>query len=154
MIPERAGPGGGMEKAPPGRILAIDLGDKRVGLALSDPLRIISSPHSTISMTSETRIASEIQAFCHEKDVTLVVIGLPVSADGNEGAGCQRARRIAERLETAGLPTVLQDESWTSRDAEAVVRETGGTRRRSRDRIDAVAASLILREYLSGVSRP
>jgi putative Holliday junction resolvase len=154
MIPTGARPGGGAENAPSGRILAVDLGDKRVGLALSDPLRIISSPHSTISMTSETRIASEIQAFCREKEVTLVVIGLPVSADGSEGPGCQRARRIAERLGTAGLPTVLQDESWTSRDAEAVVRETGGTRRRSRDRIDAVAASFILREYLSGVSRP
>lgn len=134
------------------RVLAVDLGEKRVGLALSDPLRIISSPHSTISMPGEARLAAEIAALCREKDVTLVVIGLPVSADGTEGPGCQRARRIAERLGAAGLRTALQDESWTSRDAEAAVRESGGTRRSSRDRIDAVAASLILREYLSGAS--
>jgi putative Holliday junction resolvase len=152
MIPAQARPGGTEKSLPPGRILAIDLGDKRVGLALSDPLRIISSPHSTIGMTSETRLAAEIEAFCREKEVTLVVIGLPVSANGSEGPGCERARRIAERLGAAGLRTVLQDESWTSRDAEAVVRESGGTRRGSRDRIDAVAASLILREYLSGAS--
>jgi putative Holliday junction resolvase len=152
MIPAPGCAGGPLESSPPGRILAVDLGDKRVGLALSDPLRIISSPHATVSMTGEARLAAALTELCRDKDVTLVVIGLPLSADGSEGPGCQRSRRIAERLEAAGLHTVLHDESWTSRDAEAAVRESGGTRRGSRDRIDAVAASLILREYLSGAS--
>ena len=137
-----------------GRVMAVDLGDRRVGLALTDPTRTISSPLKTIPMTSESGLAVALLALCVEKDVGLVVVGLPVSADGTEGPGCARARRIRQRLVDAGMDTVVHDESWTSRDAEAAVRETGGKRRGSRDRIDAVAASLILRDYLSEASRP
>jgi putative Holliday junction resolvase len=105
-------------------------------------------------MTSESGIAATLLSLAAEKEVRLVVIGLPVSADGSEGPGCARARRIRQRLANAGMEAVVHDESWTSRDAEAAVRETGGNRRGSRDRIDAVAASLILRDYLSEASRP
>ena len=142
------------ERRLPGRVLAVDLGDRRVGLALSDPSRTISSPLTTIPMTSESGIAAALLSLAAEKEVRLVVIGLPVSADGSEGPGCARARRIMQRLAKAGMEAVVHDESWTSRDAEAAVRETGGSRRGSRDRIDAVAASLILRDYLSEASRP
>jgi putative Holliday junction resolvase len=138
----------------PGRILAVDLGARRVGLALSDPMRMISSPLATIPMASESGLTETLLSLCAEKDVRLVVVGLPLSADGTEGPGCARSRRILERLTAAGMAAVLQDESWTSRDAEAMVREAGGKRRGSRDRIDAVAASIILREYLSEASRP
>jgi putative Holliday junction resolvase len=134
--------------------MAVDLGDRRVGLALTDPTRTISSPLTTIPMTSESGLAAALVAMCAKKDVRLVVIGLPLSADGSEGPGCARARRIRQRLAEAGLEAVVHDESWTSRDAEAAVRETGGKRRGSRDRIDAVAASFILRDYLSEASRP
>jgi putative holliday junction resolvase len=133
----------------PGRVLGVDLGARRVGLALTDPLRMISSPFATIPMTSESALAQRIAALCREHQVATVVLGLPVSADGSEGAGCARARRMAERLSSLGIRTELQDESWSSRDAEEILRETGKTRRGAREKVDAIAASLILREYLS-----
>jgi len=100
-------------------------------------------------MTSESGLTDTLLSICAEKEVRLVVVGLPLSADGSEGPGCARARRIQERLTAAGMHAVLHDESWSSRDAETVVREIGGTRRGARDRIDAIAASLILRDYFS-----
>ena len=139
--------------AEPGRVLAVDLGEKRVGIALSDPLRLVASPLTTIAMKSESALAGTLSELCARHSVALVVIGLPLSADGSEGAGCARARRLGARLGAAGLPFAYQDESWTSREAEDALRAAGRTRRRSRDRIDSMAASLILREYLSEASR-
>ncbi len=136
-----------------GRVLGVDLGARRVGLALSDPLGIISSPLDTIPMVSESALVKSIVSLCKERQVVAVVIGLPISADGSEGPGCARARRIADGIEGAGIPAHLQDESWSSRDAERALRETGKTRRNSKEKIDAIAASLILREYLEGASR-
>jgi len=137
-----------------GRVLGVDLGSRRVGLALTDPLGLISSPFRTIPMRTEPSLVAELVALTQEKEVGVVVIGLPVSADGSEGPGCARARRIAAALERAGLETHLVDESWTSRDAETALRETGKTRKNAKEKIDAMAASLILREYLEDPSRP
>ncbi len=131
-----------------GRILGVDLGTRRVGLALTDPLRTFGSPFTTLTFTSEKSLAEEIARLCAERDADLVVIGMPYEADGSEGEGCARARRIKERLEATGLSTAFQDETWTSRDAEAVLRETGKNKRNSREAVDMIAASLILRDYL------
>ena len=145
----------------PGRALGVDLGARRVGLALTDPQRIICSPHSTIPMTSEGALVRALADLCAQRDVSLVVIGLPLSADGSEGPGCVRARRIAESLGASGMTVALHDERWSSRDAEDILRETGKSRPRSRKTppsaatgIDAIAASLILSEYLREISRP
>jgi putative Holliday junction resolvase len=136
-----------------GRALGVDLGTRRVGIALSDPGRIISSPLETLTVESESMLVDRLLRLCREKDVTTIVIGLPLSADGSEGPGCARARRIARKMGEAGIPAELVDESWTSRDAEQVVREMGKTRRTAKEKVDAVAASLILRDYLEGASR-
>jgi putative Holliday junction resolvase len=136
----------------PGRALGVDLGSRRVGLALSDPARMISSPHSTIPMNGEAAVVGALLELCARQAVTLAVIGLPLSADGSEGPGCARARRIAAALEAGGVRTHLQDERWTSRDAEEILRETGKKRKTSRQKIDAIAASLILREFLQEAS--
>jgi len=137
----------------PGRVLGVDVGTRRVGLALTDPLRMISSPFSTIEMKSENILVEQLITICKAHEVAVVVIGLPVSADGSEGPGCVRARRIADRLARAAFATHLQDESWSSRDAEAILKETGKSRRTAREKVDAIAASLILRDYLSEASR-
>jgi putative Holliday junction resolvase len=136
----------------PGRVLGVDLGTRRVGLALSDALRIVSSPLGTVPMVSEKDLVDTLLRMCAEKSVTLTVIGLPVSADGSEGPLCERARRVARKLAEAGIAAVLQDESWSSREAEDVIRETGATRRTSRAKVDAIAASIILREFLAAAS--
>jgi putative Holliday junction resolvase len=134
------------------RVLGVDLGTRRVGLALSDPARIISSPLSTLAMKSESALVGALIRLCKEKEVETVVIGLPVSADGSEGPGCARARRLSGRLIEAGIRSELVDESWSSRDAEQVLREMGKSRRTAREKVDAIAASLILRDYLEGAS--
>ena len=139
---------------PPGRALGVDLGERRVGLALTDPQRIICSPHSTIPMTSEGALVRALADLCAQRGVSLVVIGLPLSADGSEGPGCVRARRIAESLGASGMTVALHDERWSSRDAEDILRETGKSRKGSKGRTDAIAASLILNEYLREISRP
>jgi putative holliday junction resolvase len=135
------------------RVLGVDLGARRVGLAISDPGRIISSPLETLVMESETALVSRLVRLCREKEVTTVVIGLPLSADGSEGPGCARARRIAGKMIEAGIAAELVDESWSSRDAEQVLKEMGKNRRTAKEKVDAIAASLILRDYLEGVSR-
>jgi putative holliday junction resolvase len=137
-----------------GRVLGVDLGTRRVGLDLSDPLRMISSPLATIPMSSESELTRQIVDLCRKHEVSAVVLGLPLSANGAEGPGCQRARRIARNLASLDVATELQDESWSSRDAEDILRETGRTRKSAREKIDAIAASLILRDYLARVSGP
>jgi putative Holliday junction resolvase len=137
-----------------GRALGVDLGTRRVGLALTDSLRMISSPHATVPMKTEKALVQDLKGLCAERGVSLVVIGLPVSADGTEGPGCARARRIAAALQAAGIQAALQDEGWSSRDAEEILRQTGKNRRTSKEKVDAIAASLILSEYLRGRSPP
>jgi len=137
-----------------GRVLGVDLGARRVGLALTDPLRMISSPMETIPFVSVGALVERLIRLCAARGAQTVVIGLPLSADGSEGPGCARARLVAQRLTAAGLRADLQDERWSSRDAEAILKESGKNRRAARGRTDAVAASLILRDYLSEASPP
>jgi putative holliday junction resolvase len=148
------GPAGQGQGGRPGRALGVDIGARRVGLALTDPTRTICSPFTAISMRSEGSLVQEIAALCAAHEVGTVVIGLPLSADGSEGPGCARARRVAEALGARGITAVLFDESWTSREAEDMLRSMGATRRADPGRVDALAASLILRGYLEEASRP
>ena len=150
-IPARLPPHGRCQRQA-GRILGVDLGTRRVGLALTDSLHLISSPFATIPMSAEGALAERLRQICREHDVRTVVIGLPMSADGSEGPGCARARRLAGMLASSGIRAELQDESWSSRDAEKILREVGKTRRAAKEKIDAVAASLILRDFLEGSS--
>ena len=131
-----------------GRILGIDLGRRRVGLALSDPRRTFGSPLTTIPFVSEKSLVERIQAMCAQNDVELVVLGMPYDADGGEGHGCERVRHIARKLCAVGLPTAFQDETLTSRDAQSSLRHAGKSRRREKGAVDMIAASLILRDYL------
>ncbi len=130
----------------------MDPGTRRVGLALTDAGKIIASPFDTIPFVSLAKLAQRLSRVCGENDVELVVIGLPVREDGYEGEGCRRSRALAERLAALGIECRLWDESWSSRDAEQAVRSSGKSRRRAKETVDAVAASLILRDFLE--SRP
>jgi putative Holliday junction resolvase len=105
-------------------------------------------------MTSEPTLVEALISLCAEYSISLVVIGLPLSADGSEGVGCARARRIAKTLQASGVTVKLHDERWSSRDAEVILRETGKNRRGSKEKVDAIAASLILSEYLREASPP
>lgn len=131
-----------------GRILAVDPGLKRVGLAMSDPLKIIASPYDVIPFKSLKQLVEDLTALVKEKEVELVVIGFPIREDGEEGPGCALARSLGNKLKGQQIAFVLQDERYSSNTAAQVMRQTGHTSKSMRGKLDAVAASLILENYL------
>jgi putative Holliday junction resolvase len=135
-----------------GRILAVDPGTRRVGLALTDRLQLIASPLRSIEFTSEGKLVKDLLSLARAREVERVVIGLPIREDGTEGEGCQRARSLAARLREAGIQVTLWDERYSSREAENSLREMGFNRKQSIGRIDQVAAAIILEDYLRSVS--
>ena len=133
----------------PGRLLALDLGQKRVGLAVTDELRITVRPLPSLRRTSWKRLVHEVAALVRDFDAQSLVIGLPLSLDGVESTAAQEIRRQARNLELSlGLPVFLQDERLTSREAEAELRAAGYDEQEVLDRVDSAAAVLILRDHL------
>ena len=132
-----------------GRVLGIDLGAKRVGLAVSDELRLTVRPLPTLQRTSWKRLLSSLSELCEEFDVKTLVLGLPLRLDGTEGDAASEVRRVAHNLRLSlKLPLFLQDERLTSKDAESSLRERGFRRGEVTDRVDSEAASIILSDFL------
>lgn len=132
-----------------GRVLGVDAGERRVGLALSDETRTLASPLEVLVRAAGLApVLDTLIEVVQREGVTELVIGLPLNANGTEGRQARRARdfaRVAERV--VGLPVTLWDERLSTREAEAIVRAQGG-RTRSRTDIDAVAAAVILQDFL------
>jgi putative Holliday junction resolvase len=135
------------------RILAIDLGSKRIGLAMTDPLSMIASPYKTLHYRSDKHLISEILGIVQANAVETVVIGLPLNEDSTESEGSKRSRSFAAKLNREGLDTVLWDERYTSRDAEESLRRCGLNRRKALAKIDSIAASYILEDYLREIRK-
>ena len=136
------------------RILSVDFGEKRIGLAVSDETGEIVVPVGVVSRKSDAQAASEVTAAALEREVGLFVVGLPVRPeDGGDSPFAARVRNFARRLaEASGLPVELHGEALTSHAAEGALREAGYSRDRRRAALDAEAAAGILRDWLS--SRP
>jgi putative Holliday junction resolvase len=132
-----------------GRLLAVDLGSRRIGLAVSDVDRLISSPLTSLAYSGDKVLIRRLLALIAEHNVDTVVIGLPLREDGSEGPGCLRAREFAGLLKRRGIDTVLWDERYSSLRAEELLREGGFDRRRSIHKIDKIAASFILDDYMN-----
>ena len=130
------------------RILAIDPGRRRMGLALSDPLRLFASPLGVIEYRDDKRFVDDMRALAARHDVALVLVGFPARDDGYEGEGCRRSRRLLGLLEGAGIHAMLWDESSSTERAYDVTRQHGLDRRKSRQAKDSIAASFILASYL------
>lgn len=130
-----------------GRVMAFDPGSKRIGVAVSDPLRIVASPLAVIDAADPW---DEIEALLHEYAPAVVVVGLPVSLTGEEGPSAERARAFGEELETrTGRSIHWVDERFTTRTAEEALIEGGVRRRQRKQTVDKVAAAVILQHYLS-----
>jgi putative Holliday junction resolvase len=132
-----------------GRLLAVDLGSRRIGLALSDASHMISSPLTTLAYKGDKHLIRRLAELIAEHNVEAVVVGFPLREDGSEGPGCRRARQIASLLEGRGVEVVLWDESYSSRSAQELLDEGGFDRRRGIHKIDKVAASIILGDYMN-----
>ncbi|MGH7152009.1 MAG: Holliday junction resolvase RuvX [Planctomycetota bacterium] len=147
-------PQGGPLKGP---FLAVDYGDRRTGLALSDPLGVIAQPLPTLEEEDPTRLARRIAALARERRAAAVVLGLPLREDGTEGARVEKTRAFGRLLaaELSGSPTLLLewDERFTTAEATAALREAGLRPRDRRRRVDAVAAVVLLRSFLAARGR-
>lgn len=137
------------------RALGIDFGEKRIGLAISDPEGRIAVPMSTLQRRDDRSALRQIAEVARREGVGRLVVGEPVNMDGTRGPAAERARRFGERLaELTGLPLELVNESLTSREAEERLRDAGVDPRRDPGRVDAVAAQILLQESLDrGVGR-
>lgn len=135
------------------RILALDYGERRIGIALSDPTRTIASPLTTVVRRPGKRPPwPEIGKIIQEHEVTEVVIGLPLDLAGNERQWTTEVREFGQEVTRRfGLPVHWIDERMTSVRAERTVRSMGLKRseREDKERIDAAAAALILQGYLA-----
>lgn len=130
-------------------IMSVDLGHVRTGLAISDSGGFLASSLCVIEERNDDRLVEKIIARARENRAERIVVGLPKNMDGSEGESAQRARQIAERItEESGIPTVMQDERGTTITAHAYLSAGEVYGKRRKQRVDAVAASIILQDYL------
>ncbi len=132
----------------PGRIMGIDLGEKRIGIAFSDPYRMVAKAHGVIKRKSRKEDFARYNHMIAEKKATLVVMGLPTYLDGSDSDQTRWVRHYAADLAThLSVPLVFQDEALTSQEAEATLRSRKQWRKK-RDELDAIAAAHILQKYM------
>jgi putative Holliday junction resolvase len=131
-----------------GRIMALDPGTVRIGVAVSDPLGITAQPHSSLDATADDLIA-DIRRMVTELEIEHVIVGLPVSLDGSEGEAAASARAFAARVaEVIDIDVELHDERFSSVTAERTMLEGGASRATRREKRDRVAAAIFLQSYL------
>jgi putative Holliday junction resolvase len=131
----------------------LDVGDARIGLALSDPLGIIASPLKILARQNSPADIQAIIDIARANDVARLVIGLPVNMDGTEGGQAEKVRKFAAELgAAAGLPVEFRDERLTTVEAKHILHSSRKTNRATR--YDAAAAALILQTYLDDALPP
>lgn len=129
--------------------LALDVGEKRIGVALSDETETLASPHSILHRKSTAGALEAIARLARETGAEVIVVGLPVSFDGQLHAQARAIQSFAAKVGTrVGLPVVFADETLSSVRAEELLRASGTRPQRIRERLDAVAAAVILQDYL------
>ena len=133
------------------RIMAIDYGDARTGIAVSDPLGMLAGETFVIAQWDPAVLADQIAAEAASRDVATLVLGLPRNMDGTEGPRAEKSRALKALLEQRGMTVVLWDERRTTVDAHRILRENGKKEKKHKAAVDAVAAALILEGYLGSV---
>ena len=138
-----------------GRILALDVGERRIGVALSDLSQTLATPYITSHATPVLIFFKKLSQIITQEDVCQIVVGLPISLNGQEGPQAQRIRAFIETLMTqVTLPIATCDERYTSAEAERIMIEAGLRPEQRKARIDEVAASIILQDYLTSLRQP
>jgi len=131
------------------RLLAVDPGDQRIGLALSDPSGTIGRPLSVLKHISRIVDAGIIAEIARENGVILIIVGQALDGEGLEGPAAQKSIRLAEAIRVqTDTPVVLWDESGTTQSARQTLIEMGVSRTKRRGHQDALAAALILKSYM------
>ncbi len=132
------------------RIMAIDYGDARTGVAISDLLCSITGSTQVIHGRMQEKLIASLLQIVRENEVGEIVVGLPRNMDGSEGLRAELCRQFAARVEEAtGLPVKLWDERWTTVEAHRILNDHNYHGKKRKNTVDAVAASLILEGYLA-----
>ncbi len=131
------------------RILALDVGERRIGVAVSDPTGLLATPLQAIDRTRSPSAVSEVIRLAEEYGACEIVVGLPTSLSGRPGTQVQRVKRFVDALvDQTPVPVVLRDERYTTLKAERLLRVAGRQPSRDRGRVDSAAAALILQSHL------
>ena len=136
-----------------GRVLGIDYGDSRIGLAMSDPLKIIASPFKTIRNEGNEKCLQVFQSLIKEKDVEAIVVGLPLGLKGQETAQTKKVREFADLLYALKLPIRLEDERLSSVSAEKSMIQQNIKTGHNKGLIDQRAAAIVLQQFLDKQNR-
>jgi putative holliday junction resolvase len=133
-----------------GRVMALDVGERRVGVALSDLSQTLASPYTTLQAHPQAVLFQKIQQLIIKEDVVALVVGLPISLNGHEGPQAQRIRQFIEAIESLiTIPLHTCDERYTTAEAQRMMIEAGLRPEQRKAKIDEVAASIILQDYLN-----
>ena len=135
------------------RIVALDVGDARIGVAVSDASRLIASPVEVIHRVGFGPDVKKVQEICRRYDTTLILSGLPLNLNGTEGPQAAKVRLFCEQLEKVGLVVYYQDERLTTVTAENALLEQNMHRAQRRQTVDKVAAAVILQQYLDTINQ-
>ena len=131
------------------RILGIDFGEKRIGLAVSDPMGMTAQGLPNLENKNKKYVLAELEKLCKEREVKELVIGLPRNMNGSFGPKAVQVQELIPELEKAlGLPVIAWDERLTSREAGRLMIEQGLSRKKQKEESDRLAATLILQNYL------
>jgi putative Holliday junction resolvase len=131
------------------RTLGLDIGEKRIGVAISDPSGRVATPLSVLDARAVAADIGSLLRIIEDYEVQSMVVGLPLTMSGDEGAQAREVRRTAEMLSLRlGMAVAYQDERLTSKSAERAMSEAGADSRARRGRVDMVAAALLLQTYL------
>ena len=134
-----------------GALLGVDFGDKRTGLAICDPSRIIASATGVISVGGIEKTADAVAEEAKNRGVVAIVVGLPVNMDGSEGGRAARYRKFARLLEERldeSIPVILFDERMTTMTAARFLNETNTRGAKRKEVIDALSAQIILQNFI------
>ena len=136
------------------RALGLDVGDKTIGIAISDPLGMFAQPVETLRRVGRRKDLEKVARLVAERDVATVVVGLPVRTDGVEGPEAEKVRQTAEALIALleGVELVFQDERFTTAQAQRALIQGGMRRKKRKQVVDQVAAVLILQSWLDSRS--
>lgn len=139
----------------PGRVMALDVGGKRIGVALCDTLRILPSPLTTIKALPRSVALERIATLIRQNEVVELVVGFPLTLSGEVGPQAELIKRFVADLEqSVAIPIHLFDERLTTAEAERIMIEMGLKAEQRRARIDEMAATIILRDYLDSRRAP
>ena len=132
-----------------GRILGLDVGDRRIGVAISDPMHIIASPLSVIDRKVEPNYIGVIQKIIDEKEVEALVIGLPLTMKGTASSQTEKVNEFTDEIrQSIGIPIYNVDERLSSKTAENALIQQGVKTGHNKGEIDKTAAAIFLQEYL------